>query len=419
MTGKRKGICEIISIGDELLIGQVINTNASWMGEQLSLNGLNLHRVTCIGDNHQHILDSLGEAAKRAEFVFITGGLGPTADDITKPALCEFFKTKLVHNEDAFRQVKALFQRRGIEVSERNSGQAMLPESCQPVQNENGTAPGLWFENDKSVVVAMPGVPFEMKAMFVNQIIPRVLTLVKHHSILHKTILTSGIGESYLADLIKVWENGLPENFKLAYLPQPGMVRLRLTGSGNNQTILNQTISHCVNALIPFISDYVFGYDDESMEEIVAKLLLKANQTVATAESCTGGYLAHLITSISGSSAYFKGSVIAYANEIKVNELYVKKTDLEQFGAVSKAVVEAMADGVRHRFGVDYALATSGIAGPDGGTLEKPVGTIWIALASAHGVISQKFQFGEHRGRNIRRSAIAALNMLRLALLKA
>lgn len=418
MTGKRKGICEIITIGDELLIGQVVNTNASWMGEQLSLNGLQLQRVTSIGDNNQQIIDSLKESVERAEFVFITGGLGPTADDITKPALCEFFNTKLVYNEEAFQQVKALFQRRGMKVSERNKEQALLPEACQPVQNENGTAPGMWFEKDKTVVVSLPGVPYEMKAMFENQVIPKVLMMVNRGHILHKTIMTNGIGESYLADLIKDWEHALPKNFKLAYLPQPGMVRLRLSGNGRDNIELEQTMSTLVNKLIPLISEYVFGFDKDSLEEVVGNLLKEFNKTIGTAESCTGGYLAHLITSKAGSSAYFKGSVIAYANEIKMSELSVSGTDINHFGAVSKEVVEAMALGLRKKFDVDYALATSGIAGPDGGTPEKPVGTVWIALATDTKVISEKFQFGEHRGRNIHRSALAALNMLRIELLK-
>jgi nicotinamide-nucleotide amidase len=418
MTGKRKGICEIITIGDELLIGQVINTNASWMGEQLSLNGLQLQRVTSIGDNNQQIIDSLRESVARAEFVFITGGLGPTADDITKPALCEFFNSKLVYNEEAFQQVKALFKRRGMEVSERNKEQALLPEACHPVQNENGTAPGMWFEKDESVVISMPGVPFEMKAMFVNQVIPKILTMVNKSHIFHKTIMTSGVGESYLADLIKDWEQALPKNFKLAYLPQPGMVRLRLSGNGSNNIELEQTMTTLVNKLLPLISEYVFGFDKDSLEEVVGDLLKEFNKTIGTAESCTGGYLAHLLTSKAGSSAYFKGSVIAYANEIKMSELNVKGTDIDHFGAVSKEVVEAMAIGLRKKFNVDYALATSGIAGPEGGTPEKPVGTVWIALATETKVISEKFQFGEHRGRNIHRSALASLNMLRIELLK-
>ncbi len=418
MNSKRKGICEIITIGDELLIGQVVNTNASWMGEQLSLNGQHLQRITSVGDTKPDILDALREAVSRAEFVFITGGLGPTADDITKPVLCEFFGSQLVFNQEAFDQVKALFQRRGMEVSERNKTQAMLPSNCHPIKNENGTAPGMWFEHNNTTIISMPGVPFEMKAMFQNQVIPKVLSMVEHKTILHKTIMTNGIGESFLADNIKDWEQALPGNFKLAYLPQPGMVRLRLSGSGDHADELQHIMNKLVNSLIPLISEYVFGFDNASMEEVVGDLLKKSHKTVGTAESCTGGYLAHLFTSISGSSAYFKGSVIAYANEIKTNELNVNSSDIEQFGAVSKEVVEAMALGLKQKFDVDFALATSGIAGPDGGTTEKPVGTVWIALATPKGIISQKFQFGEHRGRNISRSALAALNMLRLTLRK-
>ena len=418
MKNKWQGICEIISIGDELLIGQVVNTNASWMGEQLSLNGLELRRVISIGDRADEISSALTDSISRADFVFITGGLGPTADDITKPVLCDFFKTDLILNQTALEYVTSYFQGRGLELTERNRSQAMLPANCIPIQNFNGTAPGMWFQTEKAVVVSMPGVPFEMKAMFTNQVIPKVKTLVKTNHIAHRTILTCGVGESFLADLIKDWELALPTHFKLAYLPQPGMVRLRLSGSHTDQYILKSEMSMLLEKLQPLIAKYVFGTGESTMEQVVGSLLKEQQKTLATAESCTGGYLAHLITSVPGSSAYFKGSVIAYDNTIKSELLDVSGTDLILHGAVSQEVAEAMAIGARNNMKTDYALATTGIAGPDGGTDEKPVGTVWIALASENGVKSKKFRFGDHRGRNIHRSALEAMNMLRMELIR-
>jgi nicotinamide-nucleotide amidase len=294
----------------------------------------------------------------------------------------------------------------------------MLPANCIPIQNFNGTAPGMWFQTEKAVVVSMPGVPFEMKAMFANQVIPKVKTLVKTNHIAHRTILTCGVGESFLADLIKDWELALPTHFKLAYLPQPGMVRLRLSGSHTDQYILKSEMSMLLEKLQPLIAKYVFGTGESTMEQVVGSLLKEQQKTLATAESCTGGYLAHLITSVPGSSAYFKGSVIAYDNTIKSELLDVSGTDLILHGAVSQEVAEAMAIGARNNMKTDYALATTGIAGPDGGTDEKPVGTVWIALASENGVKSKKFRFGDHRGRNIHRSALEAMNMLRMELIR-
>ena len=418
MKNKRQGICEIISIGDELLIGQVVNTNASWMGEQLSLNGLQLRRVISIGDRADEIASALSDSISRAEFVFITGGLGPTADDITKPVLCDFFNTNLILNQIALDYITSYFKGRGIELSERNRSQAMIPANCIPIQNFNGTAPGMWFETEKAIVVSMPGVPFEMKAMFTNQVIPKVKTLVKTNHIAHRTILTCGVGESFLADLIKDWELALPNHFKLAYLPQPGIVRLRLSGSHTDQIILESEMNQLLEKLQPLIAKYVFGTGESTLEQVIGSLLKENHETLSTAESCTGGYLAHLITSVPGSSAYFKGSIIAYDNTVKSELLGVSDTDLMVHGAVSQEVAEAMAIGARKNLKTDYALATTGIAGPDGGSDEKPVGTVWIAMASKNGVTSKLFRFGDHRGRNIHRSALEAMNMLRMELIK-
>jgi nicotinamide-nucleotide amidase len=418
MKSKKKGTAEIISIGDELLIGQVVNTNASWMAEQLSLAGIKLNRITAIADEVDALHQALDEAIERSEFILLTGGLGPTADDLTKPALCSYFNTEMVFNEKAFAQIEKLFGARQMPVTERNREQAFLPANCQPIENANGTAPGMWFKHRMSYIAAMPGVPFEMKTMFAQQLIPMMLAISEKRVFLHKTLMTTGLGESWLADRIKVWEENLPKNLHLAYLPQPGIVRLRLSGLGTDAKLLAKVMQSQVDSLTTLIPDLIYGFDDQSMEEVVADLLKKQQKTIATAESCTGGYIAHLLTGIPGSSAYFKGAIVAYDNSIKSGLLDVDQQLLQTHGAVSKEVVEAMAEGARAKFGVNLALTTSGIAGPDGGTSDKPVGTVWIALSSEKGTTSERFQFGEHRGRNIRRSGLSALNMVRLWLLQ-
>ena len=408
---------EIITIGDELLIGQVIDTNSAWIAEQLNLIGIRVHQITSISDDREHILRTLAEAETRADIILITGGLGPTRDDITKTTLCEFFGTELIFNEEAFKNVETLFRLRGFTVTELNRKQAEIPANCTPLQNLNGTAPGMWFEREGKIFVSMPGVPFEMKSMVTNDILPRLSEKLRSHFIAHKTILTHGVGESFLAKTIESWEDNLPENIKLAYLPQPGIVRLRLTAIGANKTELKNQLEDEISKIKKIIPDLIFGYNGDTLEQVVGQLLKSETKTVATAESCTGGYLAHLITSIPGSSEYFPGSVISYSNKVKIDELGVSEKSLEQHGAVSKEVATQMAAGVRKKINSDYALAISGIAGPDGGTTEKPVGTTWIALATPEKVIAQQFLFGEHRGRNIRKAALAALNMLRVELL--
>ncbi|OQX73383.1 MAG: competence/damage-inducible protein A [Bacteroidetes bacterium 4484_276] len=408
---------EIITIGDELLIGQVIDTNSAWIAEQLNLIGIRINQITSISDERGHILSTLAEAETRADIILITGGLGPTRDDITKTTLCEFFGTGLVFNEEAFKNVETLFRLRGFTVTELNRQQAEIPANCTPLQNLNGTAPGMWFERDGKIFVSMPGVPFEMKQMVANEVLPRLSKKLNAQFIVHKTILTQGVGESFLAKTIESWEDNLPKNVKLAYLPQPGIVRLRLTAIGTNKVELQNQIEDEVIKLKAIIPDLIFGYNGDTLELVTGKLLKAKLKTISTAESCTGGYLAHLITSIPGSSDYFPGSVVSYSNRVKIDELGVSEKSLEQHGAVSKEVVLQMAAGVRRKIDSDYALAISGIAGPDGGTAKKPVGTTWIALATPEKVIAQQFLFGEHRGRNIRKAALAALNMLRAELL--
>ncbi len=408
---------EIINIGDELLMGQVINTNAAWIGEQLNLSGIRVIRTDIIPDRHEQILEILKESGKRADLVIITGGLGPTKDDITKNTLCEYFNTRLVFHQATYDDVEQRFRIRGIKLSKINKEQAEIPESCIPIRNLNGTAPGMWFEQDGCIFVSIPGVPYELKPMLTGFIIPRLARQFKLPVIIHKTILTQGMGESAIAVLVADWENALPENIKIAYLPQPGIVRLRLSATGTDYETVKHEIEKQIEALINIIPDLVFGYDDELLEEIVGKLLKQQGKTLATAESCTGGYIAHLITSIPGSSAYFKGSVVAYANEIKENILNVRKETMLEHGAVSEEAVKAMAAGVKEKFDTDYAIAVSGIAGPDGGSDEKPVGITWIAIATSGKVSAQRFQFGEHRGRNIRIAGLTALNMLRKTLI--
>ena len=403
---------EIINIGDELLIGQVINTNASWMAKQLNEAGIEVLRVIAISDKREEIIHALNDSGNRADVILLTGGLGPTRDDITKKVLAEYFQSDLVFNEKVFEHIKTLLSKRGFDVSKLRTEQAEIPANCKALPNEHGTAPGMWFEKDNHVFVSMPGVPYEMKSIVADHVIPALIEKFKPGVILHKTFLTQGVPESVLAKRIEDWEDKLPKTIKLAYLPQPGMVRLRLTARGNERTSVEKVLLEESAKLEEIISDVIFGYDEQSLESVIGNKLLKNKQMLATAESCTGGYIAHLITSIAGSSDYFKGSVVAYSNEIKENVLGVKGESLTEFGAVSEAVVIQMAEGVKLKFNTDFALAVSGIAGPSGGTEEKPVGTTWIALATPEKIIARKFLFGEHRERNIRKTALAALNIL-------
>lgn len=414
--------CEIINIGNELLIGQVVNTNASWMADRMNRAGFSVGRIVVIPDDRGAILGALETAGLSSSIVLVTGGLGPTKDDITKEAFCSFFNTKLVFHPESYHDVERLFAQRGMGVTELNRKQAELPESCTPISNRNGTAPGMWFERAReggstTVFVSMPGVPFEMKPMMDEQVIPKLRALFSTKSIVHKTILTQGIGESFLSEILEPWENLLPPQISLAYLPQPGIVRLRLSGSGDDEVTVQNMVDQEARKLIRLIPDYFFGYDDDLLEVLLGNLLTKRRATLSTAESCTGGAIAHLITSVPGSSAYFKGGVVAYSNEIKKNELGVPAGLLEQYGAVSREVVCEMAAGIRAKFATDYAIATSGIAGPSGGSAEKPVGLTWIAVATPAGVQAKSYLFGEDRGRNIRKTALQAMNNLRKVML--
>jgi len=409
---------ELISIGDELLIGQVINTNSSWIAESLNASGIKVYQSLSISDNKEHILKTLEESMSRSDIIIITGGLGPTNDDITKETLCEFFDSKLVFNKKAYKNVEEIFRIRGFKVNEINRQQAEIPDCCIPISNNNGTAPGMWFEKNGKIFVSMPGVPFEMKPMMEDFVIPKLLKHFKTNAIYHKTILTQGVGESYLSEIISNWEDNLSENMKLAYLPQPGIVRLRISAYGESEEKLKKEVELKTKELQKIIPDEIFGYDNDKLEEIIGKLLIKSGASISTAESCTGGAIAKMITSVPGSSNYYIGTVVAYSNEIKEKTLGVKRQTLIDNGAVSEEVVKEMAIGVKNKFNTDFAIATSGIAGPGGAVEGKPVGTTWIALASPNDCIAQKFLFGEHRGRNIRKAALTALNMLRKRLTK-
>jgi len=405
-------IIKNISIGDELLIGQVINTNAAWLGEQLSGAGFQLHSALTIGDAEKDILDAFN-ACMDADLVLVTGGLGPTADDITKPTVCKFFDTELAFCQPAYDNVVSLFKRRGFAMSERNRSQAMLPKACQYIPNTYGTAPCMWLEKNGVVFAFMPGVPFEMKGIFNDELLPRIKA--KFHSVPYekRVIMTTGIGESFLADKIKDWEDALPSFLSLAYLPQHGMVRLRLSGRHEDARLLHETLENETAKLKSLISDYVFAMQDEPIEHVVFELLKSKGLTFASAESCTGGNIAHRITLIPGSSEVFRGTAVTYATPTKTKVLGVPATTIEQYSVVSQPVVEGMAKGVQELMEADFGLATTGVAGPGGGTDENPVGTVWIGLATHEKVVSKRFNFGKDRENVINRATIAAYEMLR------
>ncbi len=411
-------IAEIITIGDELLIGQVVDTNSAFIASRLNDAGIHVHQITSVSDKREHIIEALRNAAQKADIILMTGGLGPTNDDITKLTLCEYFNVGLRFDAEAYKDVEYVFKIRGREVTEVNRRQADLPENCTALPNKNGTAPGMWFDVDGKIYISMPGVPYEMKALMEDEVIPKLQKQFTLPVIVHKNVLTVGIGESMLAEKIADWENSLAQvGIKLAYLPSIGMVRLRLSTRGADRSILEKTVQDKINVLKDLVGEYIYGYDNETLEEIVGKLLKENKQTISLAESCTGGYISHLITAVAGSSDYYKGSVIAYSYEIKTLELGVDETVLNSRGAVSQEVVEQMASAVRKKFNTDYSIAVSGIAGPGGGTPEKPVGMVWIAIATSEKVFSKKCQFANNRLRNIQMTANTALNLLRKEIL--
>jgi nicotinamide-nucleotide amidase len=410
-------LSEIITIGDELLIGQVIDTNSAWIAQRLNEIGIKVKQITSVSDDQAHIIQALDNAKTRAEIILITGGLGPTKDDITKKTLCSYFNTGLKFDEASYEIIESIFRSRGRDVTEINRMQALVPENCSVLLNHNGTAPGMLFESDGKIFVSMPGVPSEMKGLMENKVLPLLKQKFPLVPIVHKTILTQGIGESTLSEKISAWEDNLPENMKLAYLPEAGMVRLRITAFGKNENLLRNEVEEQAAKLDSLIGENIYGYESDKLEALVGKLLREKRKTICTAESCTGGYIAHKITSIPGSSEYYIGSVIAYANEVKVRELNIDMHLLETDGAVSEKVVKLMAENALKKFQTDYSIACSGIAGPGGGTTEKPVGTVWIAISNGNRTFSRKLQLGKSRERVILETAQNALNMLRKMIL--
>lgn len=405
-------LAEIITIGDEILIGQVIDTNSAWIAQKLNEIGIRVKHITSIADERQEILNALDAASKRADVVLVTGGLGPTKDDVTKQTLCEYFNAKLILNEEALQNVKQLFQRFNRPLLDVNIKQAEVPDNCIVFQNANGTAPGMCFIQENTYFFSMPGVPFEMMSMLDDQVIPFLKQKITLPPVLHETILTAGIGESFLAKEIEDIEYQLPSHIKLAYLPKPGQVRLRLSGINENNPDLHLQLLTFKNKIAEKISTYVVALEDIPFEQVILNELQKNNKKLATAESCTGGYIGHLLTSIPGASNSYLGGAISYSYELKESMLGVSQETLTKYGAVSEETVREMVKGCLINYNADYAIACSGIAGPDGGTPEKPVGTVWIAVASHDHVKTHKFQFGNKRLQNIERTAISAFYML-------
>ncbi|MCQ2261940.1 MAG: CinA family nicotinamide mononucleotide deamidase-related protein [Bacteroidales bacterium] len=394
----------IINIGDELLIGQVVNSNASTMSKMLIAAGMDVREVATIPDVGKSIRETLERCLASTQAVLITGGLGPTKDDITKKTLCDYFHSELYENEEALANVKRIFDSRGYELTPINRQQAWVPRCCTMINNYVGTAPCMWFETEDKVVVSMPGVPFEMEWLMENEIVARLRQHFHCDYILNKNLLVQGIGESFLSDLIESWELALPASIRLAYLPQAGMVKLRLTARGADEELLKRQIADAVSKLYPIAGQYIVGEDLETLPELVAYTLKKAGKTLATAESCTGGTIASKLTALAGASEYFKGGIVAYSNEVKEISLGVKHETLKAHGAVSEETVREMVMGVRERLHSDYAVATTGVAGPGGGTPEKPVGTVWIGIASKDQVIAKKMKYGDRRAQTIERT---------------
>lgn len=408
---------EVITIGDEILFGQITDTNTQWIGTELTNIGIRTVRKSSVGDQTDAILQVLHEAHQRADVIIITGGLGPTKDDITKKTLCTYFGVGLVRNETALTLVTGFFEKRGRAMTDLNRGQADLPANAIYMQNDWGTAPGMWFEHEGRVYISLPGVPFEMKHLMTNRILPRLAKQFQTPIIKHKMIKTIGIGESFLAERIEAWEDALPAHIKLAYLPSFGMVKLRLTATGNDLAQLTQELDEQVAQVMPLIEKNVFGFDSDELETVVGRLLNEKNLTLGIAESCTGGYVSAQITKVPGSSAYFWGGIISYSNAIKESQLGVQPETLEQFGAVSEETIRQMAEGVRRALGTSIGIATSGIAGPDGGTPDKPVGTVWIACATGQRTVTRLLKLGQYRDQNIQLTSTYLLNLLREELL--
>lgn len=406
----------VITIGDEILNGTTVDTNAAFLGRELSNLGIQLKEKISISDQAKHILDTLNRYVGQVDIMLITGGLGPTKDDITKYTLNEFFQGNLVLNEDVLRSIEDRFQKRGFTMTDRNRDQALVPDVCTVVNNALGTAPGMLFEKEGTLVFSMPGVPYEMKAMFTDGVIPVLREKLTLPVIVNRHIMTSGIGESWLADNIEDLENGLPPHITLAYLPAPGVVKLRLTGRGTDRPTIEEAVHEQVRIFSERIGKYVFGYDEETLPAAIGRRLLLLGKKLSVAESCTGGHIGHLITGIPGCSAYFNGSVVSYDYHMKEQVLGVKKSTLATYGAVSAETISEMLHGIQRITGSDFAIAVSGVAGPGGGLPEKPVGTVYIGVAGPEGQQIKKHTFGSNRAINIEYSSMYALHALRMML---
>ena len=405
-------LAEIITIGDEILIGQIVDTNSAWIAQQLNNIGIRVKQISSVSDDRQHILTALAEAKNRVEIILITGGLGPTKDDITKKTLAAYFNADMVENEEALDNVTRIFERYNRPLLDVNKRQAEVPDNCEVIINKNGTAPGMWFNVEDKIYISMPGVPHEMMYMMEDTVIPKLKSSLRLPFIIHKTILTVGEGESFLAQKIADIEDALPDHIKLAYLPKLGQVRLRLSGDGEDEAKLQADVDHYADLIIERVKNVVAAESDIPLEKAILDYMSEKGLTVSVAESCTGGYISHLFTRHPGSSKVFLGGAISYSYELKESMLGVKNETLWQFGAVSEQAVKEMAEGALLNFNSDFTIAVTGIAGPDGGTPDKPVGTVWISAAKKGKTVIKKFTFGNKRQQNIERSAITALSML-------
>lgn len=407
----------ILTIGDEILIGQIIDTNSAWMAQQLNLQGAEVVEITTVSDTREGILKGLESAEANADVILMTGGLGPTKDDITKKVIAEHFGTGMEFHEQTHERLTRLFERWGRSMTSAHREQCYMPQNATILTNKMGTAPGMWFSEKGKVYASMPGVPYEMKYLMENEILPKLKEAFPAMPISHRTVLTVGEGESRIADRISDFADNLPENIKIAYLPGMGQVRLRLTGRGKDENALNELLDSKTIELEKLIPELIYGYEKETLPANIGQILLGKGMTLGTAESCTGGHIAHQITSNAGSSAYFQGSIISYSNEVKMKQLGVKAATLEAHGAVSQEVVQEMAIGAVENLSVDIAVAVSGIMGPGGGSEEKPVGTVWMAVASKERVIAEKITIGKSRAVNIQYTTVKALDLVRRFLL--
>jgi nicotinamide-nucleotide amidase len=410
---------EIITIGDEILIGQILDTNSKWLAEQLNIIGISVYQITSIQDDKFHILKALAEAQSNCDIVIITGGLGPTKDDITKLTLAEYFKDTFIMNHEIENHIQLLFAKMKYPFTEINRNQALVPSKCIALKNEFGTAPGMWFQENGKIVVSLPGVPYEMKGLVENSVLPKLTAVFKLPFIVHQTIITHGMGESMLAEKIEDWESNLPSCISLAYLPSFGKVRLRLTAKGIDKVVLEKAVAKEVKMLSKIIGDIIVGYNyNESIELAIGKLLTQKKQTLAIAESCTGGNIAKMVTTIPGASNYFTGAVVAYQAKIKVDELNVKQDLIDKYSVISAQVAESMAKGIQQKFNSNYAIATTGNAGPTTDATDKTVGVVFIAIATPNSVFSEEFFFGKPREKVIERASNKALEMLWKEILK-